>query len=250
MQTLRIGYDQAIQCLIVGKAVSRIQQQQNGDKVEAISFLTRDLNHYLQNWFQDSDSITYPHVLHSSSLSSNASSTISTIATASEDSSLKHPLYHGHAIVNVKAPNTPILCNTKKNVKISSTIKPTQSSSSSHKLVHTKKSSLQKMKPPSLRKRKDDAEDKVASNNKEVSAVEQVKRSTHTCSAHMNSSTTPTTATTTSAPPPNTNATRGKRSRDDVLVTNNIPSSTFITATGSTDGGSGISPKRRRLDSI
>jgi hypothetical protein len=248
MYTLRLGFHHAMQCLIVAKAVSRIQQNGALEKAQAIQSLSENVTKYIQDF-------SIPIILDNTK---NMDHTYHPITT--EDVTyLNVNLSTTHVVTTTrKGPSTPI---SKHRTTNSSSANTTISSSSTttnatimtakSKSIHTSIRKHSKNIIPSrttkpIRKRKEEQEEKVAVETKDDREI--IRRSS-----------------------PKVSTTRNKRSREDETDTTNgngvvvgghgttTTTTTTTTTNGTTngvpetilvDGTLMVSSKRPRLDSV
>jgi hypothetical protein len=236
MQTLRLGFNHAMQCLIVAKAVSRIQQGYGLEKAQALKTLSKDVTKYTQDF--------------SVSIVQHGTTTDSSNSIITEDvSSLKVNLSSSHATTARKGPSTPISSVHSTNTI---TTVSTKSNSTNHAirnastLKNPKK--LLATRTKTIRKRKEEQEEK----NLEVVSTKEDKEQIRKSSPMI--------------------SVRNKRVREDgndhhILPTGNIgntsSSNNGVGGGHNTNGGTNgvpesivvdgnlmVSSKRQRLDSI
>lgn len=237
MQTLRLGFNHAMQCLIVAKAVSRIQQECGLEKVQALKTLSIEITKYTQDF---SVSIVQQGTTMDSSNS----------IIAEDVSSLKVNLSSSHVTTTRKGPSTPISSvhptnsistASTKSIPTNHTIRDASTLKNPKKLLTTR--------TKSMRKRKEEQEEKNLEGVSTKEDKDQIRKSSPMISV------------------------RNKRVREDgndhhILPTGNIGNTISSSNNGvgsghNTNGGTNgvpetivvdgnlmVSSKRQRLDSI
>jgi hypothetical protein len=236
MQTLRLGFNHAMQCLIVAKAVSRIQQGYGLEKAQALKTLSKDVTKYTQDF-----SVS---IVQQGTTMDTSNSII-----AEDVSSLKVNLSSSHASTARKGPSTPIssVHSTNTISTVSTKSNPTNHAIRNASTLKNPKKLLN-TRTKSIRKRKEEQEEK----NLEVVSTKEDKEQIRKSSPMI--------------------SVRNKRVREDgndhhILPTGNIGNTSSSNSgvggghntTGGTngvpesivvDGNLMVSSKRQRLDSI
>jgi hypothetical protein len=188
MYTLRLGYHHAMQCLIVAKAVSRIQQKGALEKAQAIQSLSEHVTKYIQDF-------SIPTILDNTKNMDTTSHPITTEDVAY----LNVNLSTTHVVTTTrKGPSTPISKHrtTNSSSTTHATIMPAKPKSIHASIRKHSKNILPTRTTKPMRKRKEEQEEKVAAETKDDR--ETIRRSS-----------------------PKVSTTRNKRSREDEMDTTN-----------------------------